>query len=86
LRNRTLAPGYQGANLARADLIAPDLILLYLIFECRLDFMKNNWGGLLGWFLILHLCAGGVPIFAWAYRSHLDVLTGPLISHENPAA
>jgi len=48
--------------------------------------MKNNWGGLLGWFLILLLCAGGVPIFAWAYRSHLDVLTGPLISHENPAA
>jgi hypothetical protein len=39
----------------------------------------------MGWFLaFLFLMVGGAPIFTWAYRRHLDVLTGPWISGDNP--
>jgi hypothetical protein len=36
----------------------------------------------MGWFLILSLPVIGVPVFMWAYRRHLDVLTGPWIANE----
>ena len=36
----------------------------------------------MGWFLILLLIAIGVPVFLWAYRRRLDVLTGPWIVSE----
>jgi len=35
----------------------------------------------MGWFLVLLLIATGVPIFAWAHRRHLDVLTGRWIAN-----
>jgi hypothetical protein len=37
----------------------------------------------MGWFLILVLIVIGVPVFTWAYRRHLDVLTGPWIANES---
>jgi hypothetical protein len=40
------------------------------------------WDSLVGWFSILLLIVIGIPIFAWAYRRHLDVLTGPWIANE----
>ena len=37
----------------------------------------------MGWFVILLLMVIGVPLFTWAYRRRLDVLTGPWTSNEN---
>ena len=31
----------------------------------------------MNWFLILLLAVAAVPVFIWAYRRYLDVLTGP---------
>jgi len=36
----------------------------------------------MGWFVILLLIVVGVPVFTWAYRRRLDVLTGPWITNE----
>jgi hypothetical protein len=36
----------------------------------------------MGWFLIPILIALGAPLFTWAYRRRLDVLTGPWIAKE----
>lgn len=36
----------------------------------------------MGGFLILLLIVIGVPVLMWAYRRHLDVLTGPWIASE----
>jgi len=33
--------------------------------------------------LVLLIVVVGVPVFTWAYRRHLDVLTGPWISGDN---
>jgi hypothetical protein len=41
-------------------------------------------GNFMGWFLILLFFVVGVPVFTWAYRRHLDVLTGPWIANEMP--
>ena len=40
------------------------------------------WGNLMGWFLILVFFVTGIPVFMWAYRRRLDVLTGPWIANE----
>jgi hypothetical protein len=76
LRNHVLALGCQGAD-AGADLIALDLIS-----RSQPKFRKNNWSNLLGWLLVLLFVVIGVPVFTWAYRRHLDVLTGPWIAGE----
>jgi len=60
-----------------------DLIALNLISRSQPKFSKNNWVSLVGWLLVLLFVVVGVPIFTWAYRRHLDVLTGPWISGEN---
>jgi hypothetical protein len=36
----------------------------------------------MGWFPILLLVVTSIPVFAQAYRRHLDVLTGPWITKE----
>jgi hypothetical protein len=36
------------------------------------------------WFLVLLSIIFGIPAFTWAYRRHLDVLTGPWIANESP--
>jgi hypothetical protein len=36
----------------------------------------------MGWFLVLILIVVGIPIFTWAYRRRLDVLTGPWIVND----
>jgi hypothetical protein len=84
LQNRELALGCQCANLAYAYLIVGELISLDLISKFEPEFSKNNWRGLSGWFQILAFFMVGGPILTRAYRRHLDILTGPRISDENP--
>lgn len=36
----------------------------------------------MGWFLVSLLIVMGIPLFLWAYRRHLDALTGPWITKE----
>jgi hypothetical protein len=36
----------------------------------------------MGWFAVLVLIVIGGPVFVWAYRRRLDVLTGPWITNE----
>jgi len=58
--------------------MAPDLIA-----RSQSKFSKDSWSNLVGCLLILLVVVIGVPIFTWAYRRHLDVLTGPWISGDN---
>ena len=36
----------------------------------------------MGWWIALLFIVIGVPLFLWAYRRRLDVLTGPWIANE----
>jgi hypothetical protein len=45
-------------------------------------FFGHMGGSLLGWFLVLIFVVICVPTFTWAYRRHLDALTGPWIANE----
>lgn len=84
MRNRVLALGCRNANLAYLHLIVLNLILLDLISQVQSEFSKIDWGSPLSWLLISLFVAAGVPIFIWAYRRRLNVLTGRWISRENP--
>jgi hypothetical protein len=48
----------------------------------RLWTIHQFLGHLMGWLIILILIVVGVPLFTWAYRRRLDVLTGPWIANE----
>lgn len=41
------------------------------------DFIGSN---LMGWFVAILALVIGIPVFTWAYRRRLDVLTGPWIA------
>jgi len=36
----------------------------------------------MGWLLVLLSIVVGVPVFFWAYRRHLDRLSGPWIANQ----
>jgi hypothetical protein len=65
-------------------LIVLDLIALDLISQLQPKLSGSNWGSFMSWLLALLFVGAGVPIFIWAYRRRLDVLTDPWISRENP--